>query len=140
MRSSSSGTTGANVSVRIGQPAAETEVLVEFLSGKVTNGSIKVAFPEQSENAIYELVATVAFTDTLGITGEVQHRVWSHFLSGTQNELVEKILPAIPRLIGVSNSDLVAASKFEHSPDERRIAKDAQLRHARMVRLLAMHP
>ena len=102
------------------------------------NGQIKVNFPEQSANTIYELIATAKMTDTYGMIGETQHRVWSHALSGeTEARLAEAVLPAAAGLAGVSSNDLMAASQLE-KPRREGFVDDSRSRRARLVRLFAM--
>ncbi|MCI0426808.1 MAG: hypothetical protein L0Z46_02170 [Nitrospiraceae bacterium] len=130
-------TTGANVPVKVDQTAEETEIRVELLSGKVPKGRIKIWFPEQPANHIYELTATERMTDAFGGTGDIQHRLWSHvFTNETADGLVEVALSVVAAEAGMPANELKEASSLEVQPDDRR-PRDARFRQARMVRLLA---
>jgi hypothetical protein len=123
--------TGAIVPVRVGMPAAPTEVQVQLLQGRVPNGSIQVTFPAQPASNIYELEAIAKITDTNGVIGRVRHHLWSHVLAGEAESLVKGLLPAVAELAGVSANDLVTASTIDNPspPDDT----DSTSRVARMV-------
>ena len=132
-------TTGATVPVTVAEVAAPTEVHVKLLPGNVPMGRIQVTFPEQPANAIYELVAIVKMTDTLGTTGEEKHRVWSHVLSDeVENEIVESLLPTVATLAGVSADELVEASNLDVQAEDYPHIENSRFVVARMLRLVAM--
>ncbi len=109
-------TTGADVPVSVGTPAAGTEVGVALLAGRVLNvpnGSFEVTFPAQPPTDIYELEATAEVTDTNGFSNTVRHRLWSHVLSGKAEQLREGLLPVAAELAEVPVQDFLDAAEAE---------------------------
>ena len=78
-------------------------------------------------------------TDLFGTEGDIQHRVWSHVLSEEdESELVEAVLHGVVDLAGLSDNEIMAASRLAGlTADERRI-REPRSRLARMLRLYAM--
>jgi hypothetical protein len=125
--------TGSQVPVKLGQNVRATEVRVELLPGPVSNGEIRVTFPTQPPNAIYELTATARMTDSLGTAGELRHRVWSHALAGgSVAALAESLLRTVAALASIPADELVAASRRENLEEPR-------TRRARAIRMFALH-
>lgn len=139
--------TGATVPVKVGEKAASGEISVEVrqgLSGAVRDGALALAFPREPGGAdtIYEVVATARVSDPFGLTGEVQHRVWSHLLSSEAPEqLADALLPAVAEATEATGMppDLVAASKLDNPEANDPLGiEHERSRRARMVRVAAL--
>lgn len=128
--------TGAVVPVRVGQAPGAGEVRVDLSGEGLPDERVTATFPNVP-GAVYELVATARMTDTFGLTSTVEHRLWSHAITGASADaLVGALLPSL-----APNADagrrLVEASTLDLAPDDRAV-RDPQRRRARMLRLLAM--
>jgi hypothetical protein len=132
--------TGGKVPVNTAGNAASTEVQVQILRDESLTEGLKITFPEEPENALFELIVTARMKDTLGNTSEVQHTLWSHALvDRDENKLVGYIIPTVAVLAGVSPDDLLAAGRLDLQADESgRTPPDSKYTVAQMLRLIAM--
>ena len=132
-------TTGEEVSVNTVGNAASNEVQVQILQDESITESLKITFPEEPENALFEMIVSAVIVDTLGNKAEVQHTLWSHELSGEdENQLVEYLIPTVAVLAGVSPDDLLADGRLDVQADESsRTTPDSSGMTARMLRLIA---
>jgi hypothetical protein len=131
------------VPVRVDAPAAPTEVHVQLLQEKFPNGGVRVTFPAQPADHIYQVEASAQVQDTNGAFNTVQHRFWSHTLAGDAEQLADNTVPAAAELGSVSAEDLMSASQVDISGsplDEVELPDDilAKVRAARMVRFGAI--
>jgi hypothetical protein len=133
-------TTGGKVPVNTAGNAASTEVQVQILRDESLAEGLKIAFPKEPENALFELIVTAKMKDTFGNTSQVQHTLWSHALSDQdKNELVETIIPTVAALAGVSPDDLLAAEHLDLQAEEsRRTPPDSKYTIATMLHLIAI--
>lgn len=133
-------TTGEMVLVNSTGNAASNEVQVQMLQDESLTESLKIAFPEEPENTLFELIVTVRMKDTLGNTGEVQHILWSHALVEEDSyTLVESLIPTVAVLAGISPDELLAAGSLVLSADEGGLMPlDSKHRIAGMLRMSAI--
>lgn len=127
--------------VRVGSPARANEVRVELLPGFSFEGrAIRVTFPSQPSDAIYELTATATMSDTNGATGVIQQRVWSHFLPASPEalRLEESTLLGLATLAGIQTDNLQTALRLDDAPSAE-ARREVRTRRARMLRLLLRH-
>ena len=140
--------TGAEVPVKVvraSSPAGVGEVHVDFPPGTILDKRIiHVTFPNKPTQTIYELTATATMSDSNGATGNVQHRVWSHFLPATPPvtpgalRLEESTLLAFGILAGIQVGNLQTALRLDDAPSEH-ARQDVRTRRARMLRVLLRH-
>ena len=140
------------VDVHIGPGGTEADVRIVLQPapiGKtnlsIPDAQINVTFPTQPAGAVFELVVTARMTDVLGGVGEVQRTLWSHTLSGEDEEgLVESTLGVVATLSGLPTDDVVEGSKIADVPStEETVAfddrdNDPQTRRLQSVRLFAI--
>lgn len=78
--------TGASVPVAVGRAADAHEIAVEVASSRLPHDSLRVRFPSLRAGAVYEVAATAHTRDSLGVTGERQHRFWSVAIADESRE------------------------------------------------------
>jgi hypothetical protein len=142
----------APVDVHIGSGGTEGDIRIVLQPAPIgrTNHSIpdarlNVTFPMQPAGAVFQLVATARMTDVFGGTSEVQRVLWSHALSGEDEQsLVESTLGVVAALSGLPADVVLEGSKMEDAPsDEETVAfddrdSDPQTRRLQSVRLFAI--
>jgi hypothetical protein len=130
----------ADVPVKVGGAAAPTEAQVIFVETAVDKVKLKVRFPEQPNNGVYELIATGTMKDTLGRSGQIQRQFSSHALTAdTPEMLVDGAIRAAATLARVSPTDALSSSILNVQPHNEQIADGARQRRARTLRLITMH-
>jgi hypothetical protein len=140
--------TGETVPVSLRKTAAPRAVQVELLPGKaggldVPNATLKVTFPQQATDTIYELRATVVIRDTLGSSTRRKLTVWSHILPiATEND-VDELLRTVAGMAEVSERLLLFSSQLPVQPDPESVTtldvEDPRLRRARMLRVAVVN-
>ena len=130
----------AEIPVKVGGAAAPTEAQVTFLKTSGGKTKLKLRFPKQPDNGVYELVATGTMKDTLGRSGQIQRKFSSHALTAKSTELlVDGAIDAATALAKVSHKDALSPSILTVAPHDEPIPGNARQRRARTLRLMTMH-
>jgi hypothetical protein len=132
-------TTGENVRVTTSPNPSPTELQVAFTQAQFPNDIIKLTFPQEPSEAIYQFTAIAKTMDPYGNWGEIRHHLWSHMVYGNSDStFIDALLTATASITGVSVDNLLTASRLDNTEDENRIVPQQKLINARMLRLLAM--
>jgi hypothetical protein len=101
---------------------SDNEVMVATKAGFIPNGVVEVAFPQRQDQRVYLLTATAVLTDTIGNRVELQHRVWSHAVTGpSPDQLVTGVLPSLAEMVEVPPHQFLDAARPGAFRDEERL-------------------
>lgn len=129
--------------VRVSQPdepVVGAPVRVRNIVSDQTGARVEVDFPRAEAGGLYEVTAEVTFTDSLGMEGSLQIKIWSHGISGAA-ETVDYVGRAVDLALASANNsrtaafDVAAADILQNFTDPDR--DDAEHRRARIVYLAA---
>jgi hypothetical protein len=128
-------TTGARVPVVVGGLRQPASVHVQILPATTLGEKVRIAFPSQPQEHVYQVVATAKSRDVFGAAGQTQHVVSNRIVAGKDQEMLAQALltPLAPKA-GLSAAEVKAISRTADTVD----SADARLRRARMLPLRGM--